>query len=182
MEEADLIFFAGGEDVDPSVYGQPVHPTTYFNTKRDDQEISVYKQAVKLNKKILGVCRGSQLICAMQPDGMLVQNQPNNHSYHNMFTHKGEELLVSSTHHQAQYPFNMKKENYNVIGWTENLHKYHQDGNNKELSPSQECEIVHYPNGNALGIQSHPEYMDYDHNSNIWMRSLLNNFMNDEKL
>ncbi len=178
VAEADLVFFAGGEDVSPKVYGQPSHPTTYCSPQRDAEEMAIYKEAKELNKKMLGICRGSQFLCAMQPGGMLVQDQPNRLAYHPMLTNKGETIRVSSTHHQAQYPFNMKKEDYNVIGWTENLHDFHKDGNNKELGPKQECEIVHYPKANALGIQSHPEYMDYDHESNLWMRKLLNDFMN----
>lgn len=58
VEEADLVFFAGGEDVTPSVYNQKANPTTYFNTKRDESEIAIYKEAKKFNKKCLGVCRG----------------------------------------------------------------------------------------------------------------------------
>src|SRR6266702_4767702 len=45
MEDADLVVFTGGEDVDPAIYGDLPHPTTRFNTKRDTYEIAEFQKA-----------------------------------------------------------------------------------------------------------------------------------------
>ena len=113
----------------------------------------------------------------MQPLGMLVQNQPNPGS-HMMKTFDNKELLVSSTHHQAMYPFNMDKKDYKILGWTEKMLDFHQGGNNEELNPEKECEMVFYPNTKCLAIQSHPEMMGFDHDTNVWMRTIFNQFIN----
>lgn len=180
VEEADVVFFLGGEDVSPHFYGAKKHPSTYSNKTRDEYEREIYQEAEKLGKKILGVCRGAQLICALQPKGMLIQHQPDPELFHTMKTFDEKEIEVSSMHHQAMYPFNMDKEDYKVLGWTEKMLRFHQGGEKEELDPPMECEVVYFPKGNALGIQSHPEMMDKDCESNVWMREILDKFIKDE--
>lgn len=109
---------------------------------------------------------------------MLVQNQYNGGS-HDMKTIDGKTLRVSSTHHQAQYPFNMEEGSYKILGWTENLSPYHEGGEQEELNPPKECEVVEYTKTKDLGIQLHPEYLPYGHETNVWLRSVLNKFMNE---
>ena len=57
IEDADIVMFTGGEDVDPSVYGCKKHPTTYSNISRDKEEIAQFKQ-IKPHQLVVGVCRG----------------------------------------------------------------------------------------------------------------------------
>lgn len=156
MKDADLVLFAGGEDVSPSIYGASKHHTTFTNKDRDAEETKAYNLALELSKPMIGICRGSQLLTALQEGGMLVQDQPNPSNMHDIHTYDGKKLRISSTHHQAMYPFNMKEGSYKIIGWTENLLKYHKDGDDKELNPPKECEIVYYPKNRCLGIQGHP--------------------------
>lgn len=160
LKQSDLVLFTGGEDVNPKYYGEPKHPRTYINTGRDKYEKLIFTLAKKQNKKILGICRGSQFVCVMS-GGRLVQDQSNPHRNHEINSDKYGTFVISSTHHQAQFPFNMKKWDYNVIAWTQGISDHHQDGYKQELNPEKECEIVHYKNTNALGIQGHPEFADY---------------------
>lgn len=113
----------------------------------------------------------------MQLNGMLVQNQPNPGG-HMMKTFDGKDLRVTSTHHQAMYPFNMDSEDYKILGWTEGMLEFHVGGNDEELNPPKECEIVYYPKTRCLAIQSHPESMAFDHPTNIWLRDIFDKFMN----
>lgn len=179
VEEADLVFWTGGEDVSPSLYGQKKHPKTYTNASRDTYEKSIYIKAQELGKVCLGVCRGSQFLTSMQPDGMLVQHQENP-GMHYIKTFDGKNLKVSSTHHQAQYPFKMPKENYKILGWTENMLPFHEGGEKEELAPEKECEVVVYPKTKCLGIQLHPEHLDYNSETNVWCRELLDKHLNDQ--
>lgn len=187
LEKADLVLFEGGEDVDPSFYLEEKNPNTYSNIKRDNKEIPIYNRAIDSDIPVLGICRGSQLSCVMA-GGKLVQHQPNPSFIHPMKTIEGE-ILVSSTHHQAQYPFNLPTEEFKILGCTENMLDFHQGGNQEELNPVVECEVVYYPKINALGIQPHPEMLwdtklnkprERFEESIKWFRDILSKFLNKE--
>lgn len=181
IEEADLVLFTGGEDVTPSLYDEPQHPRTYNSLIRDNIEKIEFEKAVELNKHIIGICRGSQFVCAMS-GGKLVQHQSNPSYMHDIYTYDGNILEITSTHHQAQYPWNLPEEDYEILGWTKNMLPFHEDGNQQELpmASEKECEIVYYKQTKALGIQGHPEMMfDENHPTIIWLRELLNKHTND---
>lgn len=57
LSEADIVLFTGGEDVDPSFYGEKTHPTTYSNIIRDTQEKKVFER-IKPTQLVVGICRG----------------------------------------------------------------------------------------------------------------------------
>lgn len=181
IEEADLIIFTGGEDVSPFLYDEPQHPTTFNNITRDSVEVQMFKEAIALDKPILGVCRGSQLTCVMA-GGSLIQDQDNPSFIHDMKTDDGLTIPVTSTHHQAQNPFNLKEDEYEVIGWSENLVKYRKNGNNEDIVVDKDCEVVYYPKIKALAIQPHPEMMvnrdgtiDREYRESVqWFRNMLN--------
>lgn len=160
IEECDLLLLSGGEDVHPSLYNEKTHPQSYHNLKRDLIEKQWFEKAVKLNKSILGICRGSQLVCVLN-NGRLVQHQQNKYHIHPIELYDGNIIDITSTHHQAQYPFNLPNTDYNILGWTKNLSNFHQDGEQNEMNPQVECEIVHYKKTNSLGIQGHPEDLDW---------------------
>ena len=182
MMEADLVLFTGGEDVTPSLYNEPAHPETYSNIHRDLREKAVFEQAVDLNKHIIGICRGGQFVCVAS-GGKLVQHQQNPSFMHDIITHDGKTLSISSTHHQAQFPWNMPAtlDNFKILAWTEGISKFHFDGNGQEIVGNGiECEIVYYPETKALGIQGHPEMMfDPEHPTIIYLRDLLDKHMKD---
>lgn len=181
MEEADLVLFTGGADVTPAYYGEPKHPRTGNDTFRDHKEKEAFLKARALNKHMLGICRGSQFLCVMS-GGKLVQHQEMQGYEHPIILKGGKVINITSTHHQAQYPYNLPKEEYEILGWTDNLSGFHLDGNNEELNPSKECEIVYYPATHCLGIQGHPEFQDFkDRDDTIeYLRGLLNDFLNDK--
>lgn len=57
INDADIVLFTGGEDVDPSLYGCKKHPSTYSNIDRDRQEQKVFKH-IRKDQLALGICRG----------------------------------------------------------------------------------------------------------------------------
>ena len=162
MEDADLVMFTGGEDVTPSLYKEAQHPLTGNNMFRDLSEEAEFKKAQRLGKKMLGICRGSQFLCVMA-GGKLVQHQYNPDYLHTILVDDPRrKLIISSTHHQAQFPFNLEKDEYKIIGWTKGISPIHQGANFEEMNPEVECEIVSYPKIKALGIQGHPEKLVED--------------------
>lgn len=162
LEKAQVVLFTGGEDVDPSLYNEVKNPLTSSNITRDLEEKAIFQQAKQLGLKFLGICRGSQFMCVMA-GGKLVQDQGHPGREHLVQTPDGP-INITSTHHQAAYPFNMPSWNYEVLGWTENLCGHHSNGEGKEMNPRQECEVVYYRNIKALGIQGHPEFAGYQNN------------------
>lgn len=60
LEEADIVMFTGGEDVDPSLYGSKRHPTTYSNIHRDLEEKEIFER-VKPHQLCIGICRGLRI-------------------------------------------------------------------------------------------------------------------------
>ncbi len=185
MEEATFVLFTGGSDVHPSLYGKRPHPSAYHSLNRDIEETEEFKKALRLDKPMLGICRGSQFMCVCA-GGLLVQDQPNPYYMHMIETIDGKEIAVSSTHHQAQWPWNLPSDDYSVIGWSREMSSWHwgeRDGDEMVIGKApddKECEIVHYRRTKALAIQSHPEgvFIDYAKSgrareSTDYMRSLL---------
>lgn len=161
VEEADLVVFTGGEDVDPAYYNSKANPRTAFNSARDAAELKVFQKAQALGKRLIGICRGSQFLCVMA-GGELVQHQANPSYIHPITTDDGRQFLVTSTHHQAQFPWVMTIDKYKVIAWTQDASPYHEDGEGSEMvngfvENDKEVEIAYYPEIKALAIQSHPE-------------------------
>lgn len=57
------ILFAGGEDVDPVLYGEAKHHDSVHEFRaRDDFEFALLDQALARRAPILGICRGVQMI------------------------------------------------------------------------------------------------------------------------
>lgn len=72
IEEADLdeiaehidgLFLAGGYDIDPTLFGEEPHPNLgVIIPSRDAFELALAKKVLAMNKPILGVCRGAQIL------------------------------------------------------------------------------------------------------------------------
>lgn len=170
LEEADVVLFTGGEDVDPSLYGCEKHPTTHSNIKRDLEEKAIFEK-VRPDQLCIGICRGSQFLCVMN-GGKLVQNV----SRHAIFgTHEiiaprntDDRHEITSTHHQMQYPFNLDRDTDFKILYCAARRSEYYEGDGIHVPPC-EPEIVLYTVANkplCLAIQGHPEMMRT--NAPVW--------------
>ena len=72
LDAAKLVIFTGGEDINPAIYGQ-ANKYSDFVPERDTAEVEVLRRCLAMGKKMLGVCRGHQLINAYL-GGALVQD------------------------------------------------------------------------------------------------------------
>lgn len=62
-EICDGILFTGGDDVDPALFGQKVDEKCGLITRyRDDFEIALLRETMKLGKPVFGICRGIQVM------------------------------------------------------------------------------------------------------------------------
>lgn len=58
----DCLILAGGVDIQPEQYGEEAKPNYVYEEDRDALEQEHLEHAMKFNKPILGICRGTQLI------------------------------------------------------------------------------------------------------------------------
>jgi putative glutamine amidotransferase len=117
LADADGIILTGGGDIDPVYFGEPLDPRADLVLPiRDAYEIELCKKAFALNKPILAICRGVQVL-NVALGGSLFQHV-DNHSFPetrdkiihdvNIFRNTrlyealGAEIIgVNSIHHQA---------------------------------------------------------------------------------
>lgn len=163
-EEIDLMVFPGGEDVSMEYYAssmeaQAYRYLTHSDRERDDYEMDIldacYDKRLKVNK-ILGVCRGMQLI-NVRCDGKLYYDTAMQIGYHHenvhQIVHKTASALgfikdVNSLHHQGLRTMGQ----YNPIGNRSNPVIIASD--KQGYIP----EIAVWDNDRILGVQFHPEY------------------------
>jgi gamma-glutamyl-gamma-aminobutyrate hydrolase PuuD len=170
-----LAIFTGGEDVDPSLYGHTKDRSTGSNIYRDSYEKIAYEKIHAAGIPKLGICRGAQFLCVMA-GGSLIQDVTGHGNNHRLkFMDKdGKYKLspekVTSTHHQMQYPWELSKDDFNVLAHSPSpiSHYYTWNGKTYETfeghgPPSQfdiEPDVVFYRKINSLAIQYHPEWME----------------------
>jgi gamma-glutamyl-gamma-aminobutyrate hydrolase PuuD len=170
VNDADIVMFTGGEDVDPSLYDAKHHHSTISNICRDLKEKEIF-ESINPSQKVIGICRGSQFMAVMN-GGKLVQNV-NNHAMwgtHQIINSKQEIFEITSTHHQMQYPYNLPSDYYDVLFTSHNNSSLYYEGINLTNDEfiflhQNEPEIVKYTvpgNPVCLAIQGHPEMMRKD--------------------
>ncbi|MFF3068419.1 gamma-glutamyl-gamma-aminobutyrate hydrolase family protein [Kitasatospora sp. NPDC057904] len=82
----DALVLAGGEDLDPALYGAEPHPRSGAPVReRDRWELAVLAAGLARDIPVLGVCRGMQLM-NVHAGGTLVQHLPDKvgHDGHNV--------------------------------------------------------------------------------------------------
>ncbi|HEY9660041.1 MAG TPA: gamma-glutamyl-gamma-aminobutyrate hydrolase family protein, partial [Allocoleopsis sp.] len=104
LDEADLVCFTGGADVSPELYGHKEHPSTFASKFRDEEEMVLYKEAVKLQKPLVGICRGGQFLNVMSGGEMYQDVTKHTMSHDLTDLETGEVVYVTSTHHQMMKP------------------------------------------------------------------------------
>lgn len=162
FQSLDALLLAGGDDLDPALYGEPPHETTCFDDVRDASELGYLALALAANLPVLGVCRGMQLLNvarggSMYQDipSMLPEALPHRGGHHNLdhlySLRPGSsleevlgvsEIRANAFHHQA---VRVLGEGLVADAWT-------ADGVVEALSlPSARW---------VLGVQCHPESLE----------------------
>ncbi|MBM9466508.1 gamma-glutamyl-gamma-aminobutyrate hydrolase family protein [Nakamurella leprariae] len=76
LSRLDGLVLAGGSDVNPSRYGRIAHPATHgWHDDRDVSELALLDAAADLDRPVLAICRGMQLL-AVHAGGHLHQHVP----------------------------------------------------------------------------------------------------------
>lgn len=185
IEDADIVCFTGGEDVDPGLYGEKPLRGTYFNDLRDGFDATAYTRAKTTLKggtikPCIGICRGGQFLNVMN-GGRLWQDIDGHTQDHILWDpHAKQEFFVTSTHHQQMIPHSSGtlvayaavsrgKSGYGS-GWSTNLDSHGVRGSdaykegikitNSKFSvpPALDSEVIWYPKTKDLCFQPHPEF------------------------
>ncbi len=176
LKSVDGIILSGGEDVSPLMYGEnPTEKVQLICEQRDKFEKELFLEALRLNKPVLGICRGLQVM-NVALGGTLYQdintqiensvghypkNTPANNLYHQIKIDKEsilfdifdeEKISVNSFHHQSikKIGNGLKETAWAVEGVVEG--------------------IEHISKDFAVGVQWHPEdlAMKYPEFSNLF--------------
>lgn len=185
MEDADLVMFTGGADVNPELYGEEEGMYTTTNYERDFKEVEAYKKAIELDKHIIGICRGAQLACVLSGGQLIQHAEGHSHGDHDMVcTWKSAgnfEIEITSSHHQMMYPFNMEKSKYRILAYSkEKLSSVYLNGDNQQIAVQKdfcEPEIIVFKNTKTLAIQGHPEWMGIGSKTIKDLRELVHTFL-----
>lgn len=161
------ILYGGGTDVGSAYYGEL--RSTWSDrpdTERDHRENMIFRAALEKGVNgFIGICRGSQFLTAMN-GGKIIQHIGGEHCGNHwiqMTKQPHRHIIVTSTHHQMMYPFNLPKDDYEIIAHPTKpdfrAECYWRNDDEQYDQPECEPEIVWYPKTRTLCIQGHPEYM-----------------------
>ena len=178
IEDADIVILTGGEDINPSLYKESAHPTTWFNTDRDEYELDALKDFNPSKQLLWGTCRGFQLIGALA-GGKLYQNVYNHAGRdHQVTFNTGEVLTTTSLHHQMVCANSMSSEDCVVLGWSTDVLSHAHEGSGVAFNAGDiELEVAYFPKINALGCQGHPEMQNINHPFVVKMNELIDHYL-----
>jgi putative glutamine amidotransferase len=123
VDDLDGLVLAGGDDCDPSVYGEERHPSTeMMDPRRQSNDLTLARAARERGIPTLGICLGVQVM-NVAAGGTLIQDidsairteiehasEPGDRGRHGVIIEQGtklarilgdHELNVNSSHHQA---------------------------------------------------------------------------------
>lgn len=161
-KEPSYLLLHGGEDISPSIYREK--NSKYCNapsapSKRDQIEMDLITTAVNLGIPIVGICRGAQLLCAMDGGSLVQHIMEHTSENHQLRDSRFGDVIgdTNTAHHQMMIP---RQTNNNVVlaEVSESVFGYTQD--DKLRAYKRVPEIVLFKGMNAIGIQFHPEWMN----------------------
>ena len=172
-----LIVFAGGADLDSSLYGDKTvyvdddsfYAGMWYDTKRDSLEVAVFKWAQENKIPMFGTCRGLQLLTSLT-GGKLIQDMRHPY-YHDVYT-ENTCFQVNSMHHQMCVP----TEDQKVLAWARGISpSYRAAEKTLGLYKSKfsldtfnlEPEAIAFPAIRSLGVQWHPEALPLTCQANV---------------
>lgn len=175
IEEADVVQFTGGEDINPSLYQQHEHYSTGPNDRRDKLELDAYEKAQELGKFCAGVCRGGQLLNVLSGGSMYqdVSNHATHSGHAAVDVETGDVFPVSSLHHQMM----ILGKKATLLAKAETVRSPVKLGMTKLNTAPQEVvvkddelevEACYYEHTRSFCYQPHPEFVSADHPCRNW--------------
>lgn len=161
LDDADIVLFTGGEDVNPKLYGETALRCSYFNTARDELEEAIYHEAIKRGIPCVGICRGGQFLNVMNK-GSMWQDVSDHRGSHPMIIinadgSEGASIMATSTHHQMMIPAKKGAEVLAIAKEATSLQNDRQLVQKEDNAKGGDIEVVWYEETGCLCFQPHPE-------------------------
>lgn len=161
VQDVDILIFWGGGDISPHIYGEPnVASYGEGGGHRDAIEVDVMQEALRLQKPILGICRGAQLACAVL-GGKLYQHVDRHTSAHDMVIAEpyrdlahDSTIRTSSLHHQMMIP----TAEMEIIATAPGRSRCRENAEGVVYGDHNDPEVVYHAQKRVLMVQGHPEY------------------------
>lgn len=160
VDQADLVVFGGGCDVNPELYGAEPHSSTHFRKARDEADLRLFAECYAKGIPMVGICRGAQFGWVMG-GGSLYQDINNHNKSHDMFDQETSVDLtsISSVHHQScmsdkDLPARIiATSSEATTRWIDPMKRYDVKGG--------DIEAFDIPDMAFFGVQGHPEYTGF---------------------
>ena len=179
LESVDGIIMTGGVDVHPFRFNEePIEKIGTISAERDDFDFTVMKYAAEMNKPILGICRGIQVI-NVYFGGTLIQDIPSQRSSNILHSQTAE-------YHVATHKIQIVKDSiiYDMLGENSEVNSFHHQAIDKlakdfkvtATAKDGIVETIEYKKKDSfiLGIQWHPELMSA---KNVKMQNIFDMFV-----
>ena len=177
VDMCDGFLFTGGADINPLVYGElPNHNLGSTDLERDEFEIGLMKKIIDVDKPVLSICRGMQILNIAR-GGNLIQHIPDDLDYFNHMSNGNKYDLAHSVKFEKGNLF------YNLFRDEIHVNSSHHQGL-KDLG--QGIEVMGRAEDGMIeavglkdskfnyGVQWHPEELIYkDKNMNLLVDSFL---------
>ena len=149
LDSSDALLLTGGGDIYPTFYGETATDYSNYDYLTDISEFYLLKRALYSKKRIVGICKGMQVINVFFNGTIENLNSSNikNHYtfskdlYHEIITKDGNKFLVNSMH----------KQRIRALGKDLTVLASSNDGT---------IEAIKSDKYNLLGVQFHPERMN----------------------
>lgn len=172
LNDADVVVWTGGADINPSIYGSKVLPGTYYSERRDMFDLAAVRIARSQQKIMIGICRGAQLLNCVPNNGKLWQDVQGHglgsHTPHFCIDHvTGDRQALNSLHHQMMIPGpgGVLVASCAKALWKESIEtKWHRNDYEYKKNDllwqahTEDPEVLWYPKTKSLCFQPHPEY------------------------
>jgi len=159
----DSLILPGGDDIDPSFFGQENNGSEGIDIELDKAQFAILDAFVKAQKPVFGICRGHQLI-NVYFGGDLIQDLPTARQ-----THRWNEDDGDKVHPTIAEPGSLLEQLYGTTEFHTN--SAHHQGLGKlgrglkaiQHAPDGVIECIVHESLPVVGVQWHPERMCFAH-------------------
>lgn len=180
VDDADVVVFNGGVDVDPNLYGQERHRMTQTpNKERDAFETEVYKEAFLKGKFMFGICRGAQFLHVMNGGDLWQHVEGHTGVDHWIYDCEDDLFVKATSYHHQMLALNTEIDVLAVCK-DQISRRFESDEfvltlGKEESAVEIEIEAGYYKASKCLFVQGHPEVGSPEYRS--WCMGKLMDFM-----
>ncbi len=184
VEDADVVVFIGGVDVDPALYGQQKLPQTQSpSLARDKLEKAVYVEALKRGIPMFGICRGAQFLHVMNGGELWQHVEGHAGPDHLIYDTEDDLFVMATSYHHQMLALNA---NIDVLAVTKDQisKKFHSENMVIDLSREGgnadveiEIEAGCYWETKCFFVQGHPEVGSAEYRS--WAMTKFEEFVDE---